>query len=97
MHVDVRHKTEQRFIAFLISYASCTCVRCVNQCKCHVRDVAREYFVANTNTTMQSFIIYLGCNAVLYAASAASRFCCTLEQSIAGMLNVADAWILLTD
>ena len=26
MHVDVLHKTEQRFIAFLISYASCTCV-----------------------------------------------------------------------
>ena len=75
MHVDVRHKTEQRFIAFLISYASCTCVRYVNQCKGHVRDVAREYFVANT--TMQSFIIYLDCNAALYAASAASRCCCT--------------------
>ena len=26
MHVDVLHETEQRFIAFLISYASCTCV-----------------------------------------------------------------------
>ena len=36
MHVDVRHKTEQRFIAFLISYASCTCVRYVNR-----------YFVTN--------------------------------------------------
>jgi hypothetical protein len=40
MHVVVRHKTEQRFIAFLISYASCTFVWYVNQCKCHVRDVA---------------------------------------------------------
>ncbi len=36
MHVDVCHKTEQRFIAFLISYASCTCVRYVNR-----------YFVTN--------------------------------------------------
>ena len=26
MHINVRHKTEQRFIAFLMSYASCTCV-----------------------------------------------------------------------
>jgi hypothetical protein len=26
MHINVHHKTEQRFIAFLISYASCTCV-----------------------------------------------------------------------
>ena len=51
------------------------CVRYVNQCKCHVRVVAREYFVANT--TIQCFIIYLDCNAALYAASAASRCCCT--------------------
>jgi hypothetical protein len=36
MHINVRHKTEQRFIAFLISYASCTCVRYVNR-----------YFVTN--------------------------------------------------
>ena len=36
MHVDVCHKTEQRFIAFLMSYASCTCVRYFNR-----------YFVTN--------------------------------------------------
>ena len=58
MHVDVRHKTEQRFIAFLISYASCTCARYVNryfvtnfhcgrenvpnQYKCHVRKVWQQ-------------------------------------------------------
>ena len=51
MHVDVRHKTEQRFIAFLISYASCTCVCDISigillqiftggGKTCHVRDVA---------------------------------------------------------
>ena len=26
VHINVRHKTDQRFIAFLMSYASCTCV-----------------------------------------------------------------------
>ena len=26
MHIDVRHNTEQRFVTFLIRYASCTCV-----------------------------------------------------------------------
>jgi hypothetical protein len=36
MHINVRHKTEQRFIAFLMSYASCTCVWYVNR-----------YFVTN--------------------------------------------------
>ncbi len=43
MHVDVRHKTEQRFIAFLISYASCTCARYVNW-----------YFVTNFHCGMEN-------------------------------------------
>ena len=43
MHVDVCHKTEQRFIAFLRSYASCTCVRYFNR-----------YFVTNFHCGMET-------------------------------------------
>ena len=43
VHINVRHKTDQRFIAFLVSYASCTCVRYV-----------KRYFVTNFHCGMQN-------------------------------------------
>ena len=56
IHVDVRHKTEQRFMTFLISGASCTCVRYVNQYTCHVRDVALLPFRQESDSSRTNLI-----------------------------------------